>query len=355
MPEITVTYSPSIELITAAAASSDLWKEEAQGLPAGPGAPDPGADWRAAVRDGLSAFERADLDLVFSTVSTFACLSHTVLEQGWHHPEELIAGLAAMDAATLRGRFRDLLQLETVEELADTDAVRAALEADRAREPIPFAEEARRIVSALAAPLQFRDRTVSVLQSFWNGRLAPELPRLEEQMQPLIAELRASLEEDRLDTLAALTGGNLPSLLAETNRVVVYPVAIATHLRVMLIPDDAYLLCGRGTVTEVVRPTDDLDSIRARTDELLKAIADPTRLRILRLIQDRSRYGKELADELGVSPGTASYHVDKLIQARLLRVEHARGRRFYYGVNPAAIRDLQRCLGREFLSEDAST
>ncbi|MEO3947337.1 metalloregulator ArsR/SmtB family transcription factor [Gorillibacterium sp. CAU 1737] len=49
-----------------------------------------------------------------------------------------------------------------------------------------------------------------------------------------------------------------------------------------------------------------------------KALSDPTRLRILRLVSEKSLSGQELAARLGVTPPTITHHLVKLREAGLL-------------------------------------
>ncbi|MDQ7908287.1 winged helix-turn-helix domain-containing protein [Phytohabitans sp. ZYX-F-186] len=56
----------------------------------------------------------------------------------------------------------------------------------------------------------------------------------------------------------------------------------------------------------------------------LRALAHPLRLRILRLCRDRELTNKELADALGIAPGTALRHVRELVQAGFLVAGEAR-------------------------------
>jgi hypothetical protein len=52
---------------------------------------------------------------------------------------------------------------------------------------------------------------------------------------------------------------------------------------------------------------------------LFKALADPTRLRLAALIMDKARCGQDLANQLGISAGTASHHLRVLREAGLVR------------------------------------
>jgi biotin operon repressor len=52
--------------------------------------------------------------------------------------------------------------------------------------------------------------------------------------------------------------------------------------------------------------------------QLFKALAHPTRLLILNLVQRKARHGEELAAILGLNPATISHHLSKLSSAGLL-------------------------------------
>ena len=64
----------------------------------------------------------------------------------------------------------------------------------------------------------------------------------------------------------------------------------------------------------------DDDAIRARG----RALASPLRMRILRLCLHDARTNRELADELGINPGTMLHHVRSLVDAGFLRAEEPR-------------------------------
>lgn len=55
-----------------------------------------------------------------------------------------------------------------------------------------------------------------------------------------------------------------------------------------------------------------------------RALASPLRLRILRLCLHESRTNKQLAEELGVNPGSVLHHVRSLVANGFLRAEEPR-------------------------------
>jgi DNA-binding transcriptional ArsR family regulator len=351
-PPVVIEIVPALEVITAAAACSTSLTPDGSRGDATPALPAEVQRWRDGVAASISPFERADLDLTFSTISATLFLFYTVVREGHREAPQLVAHLRRMtDDAFLKG-FAELLQLDRgISDILDPAVVEEALERDRARETVPFAQEARRLVSLLASPATFRAKLADVVEWFETRFVADELEQVRGETARRRERLEERLVENPAETLDALSAGNYETLLADRPEVTIFPVHLAGAEHAVMLPGAAYILCGTTFIDAVVPAEVGREEWERRTDELLKAIADPNRLAMLRLLRRRPHYGKELADELGVSPGTASYHLEKLVTARLARIELSQGRRFYYAVNPRGVRDLQECLGREFLAE----
>ena len=60
-----------------------------------------------------------------------------------------------------------------------------------------------------------------------------------------------------------------------------------------------------------------------------RALADPTRIRILGLLAEKSMYGQELAKVLDVKPPTVSHHMEPLVNAVLVRVRKENNYHYY--------------------------
>ena len=78
-------------------------------------------------------------------------------------------------------------------------------------------------------------------------------------------------------------------------------------------------------------------------EEVLAAIGDPTRRRILELLRTAPRAVGELASELPVSRPAVSQHLKVLADARLVEAE-ARGTRRVYRVRPDGLEPLRAYL-----------
>jgi ArsR family transcriptional regulator len=77
------------------------------------------------------------------------------------------------------------------------------------------------------------------------------------------------------------------------------------------------------------------------TAELFKALADPTRVRIVNVLatSDGPVCGCELIEPLGLSQPTVSHHLTKLLDAGLLEREQ-RGRWAYFSLSRDAVETL---------------
>jgi ArsR family transcriptional regulator len=113
---------------------------------------------------------------------------------------------------------------------------------------------------------------------------------------------------------------------------------------------DIWFLFPGQVVVALARPGEVYESFRAYAEEVAgraKALSDPTRLLILRLIRNLSMDNTSMAEFLEVTRPTVSVHTRILREAGLIRTRHV-GRKAQHELEPAAIRslfaDLQRFL-----------
>lgn len=89
-----------------------------------------------------------------------------------------------------------------------------------------------------------------------------------------------------------------------------------------------------------------LDGMRGKNDEehvltVLKAISEPTKYKIISLLNNNTYYGQELADKLGLSLATISHHMELLnVAAGVVKIEIT-GNKVYYSLNKEA---LEKCV-----------
>ncbi len=82
-----------------------------------------------------------------------------------------------------------------------------------------------------------------------------------------------------------------------------------------------------------------------RMNEVFKALADPTRREILRLLQDGEKTAGDLADHFAdrMSKPSVSHHFAQLKQADLVRARRD-GQQIYYSLNTTVVEDLAAVL-----------
>ena len=72
----------------------------------------------------------------------------------------------------------------------------------------------------------------------------------------------------------------------------------------------------------------------------LKALADPTRMRIVQMLREREQYAQEIVGKLGISQSAVSRHLGTLESAGIVTVRPVQGMKYY-----ALDREFLRSLG----------
>jgi DNA-binding transcriptional ArsR family regulator len=80
-----------------------------------------------------------------------------------------------------------------------------------------------------------------------------------------------------------------------------------------------------------------------RVQEVFKAIADPSRRKVLKLLQRGSRSAGELAEAFEITKGSLSHHFNVLKAADLIRCER-RGQQIVYSLNTTVFQDAAALL-----------
>lgn len=244
----------------------------------------------------------------------------------------------------------DLLQREAVPTPAEVDRVLA--------QDLPFSE-AFRIVEAseLAADQKLlclrliQDSTpyyeaVRDFLSRLEAILRQELAAIDSYLQDF---LRAAKEKGPEQFLQEAVGDYLRldelDLPVHTS-LTIYPAAVNYNGAGLRIPVDQRL--GNQLYLGLLfQPLSLLKQKAARQQDIvlgqLKAISDPTRFEILRLLAERSRYTKELAEQLDLTSSTLSHHMALLMEEDLVDFR-LKGRRSYYSVRATELMKLAEVL-----------
>lgn len=372
-----VAGTPALRLTTAVSLPLDLVSVLSLLYRAVPGSDlDP---WLIAARRDLPPGLRADLDLLhgFSgrllyymeePVMRFDPLRPDRIDAGF---DDLIAFLDGLPPHAYREMAASALarvgrDLGVAPAQAEPDAWRSALE------PALTTATADEVLPLLAEPARLKNRTIGLFRGVWDHLYA-------EKRAARLPELRraARLAESATDrgfglAFADLTGSRPPAplvaRLAEVERVTFCPSPlVGTFVSYILYPPDLIVffdapgLLARLGADAIGRPMSSVPGDADPRDgnvasargvngsgppptqpaeldadallESLRALADPTRLRVLELLAEDELYAKEIVARLGIAQSAVSRHLSTLERAGIVTVRPRRGMK-YYGLAP---------------------
>jgi ArsR family transcriptional regulator, arsenate/arsenite/antimonite-responsive transcriptional repressor len=205
------------------------------------------------------------------------------------------------------------------------------------------------VMALIADPAELKRRTIAMFEGVWHAvyreARQAEAPLLQE------AARRGAAFSDRgfAEAYAALTGQRVPEVLdrppPSITRVAFCPSA---HLGEFVSyiasePDLVVFFAAPQLLARTQKAEATEDSIvesgpmpaAAETNllEAARALADPTRIRMLDLLLEGELYAQEIVGRLGVAQSAVSRHLGQLERAGIVTVDLRRGSK-YYAVNP---------------------
>lgn len=216
-----------------------------------------------------------------------------------------------------------------------------------------------RVLALIADPEELRQRTISLYRGIWD-HVVRDAREVELPMLIQAAERGAALEDRGFgDAYSALTGQRLPEVLSHPptsiTRVAFCPSA---HLGgfvsyIAYEPDLVVFFSAPGLLERVgARSTSHRVQTPAAENgrippadllEATRALADPTRLRIVDLLLEGELYAQEIVSRLGVAQSAASRHLSQLERAGIVTVAARKGSK-YYAVNADRLEALASAL-----------
>jgi ArsR family transcriptional regulator len=331
----------------------------------------PGSDldpWLVAARRGLSPELRADLDLLHGFSGRLLYyMEEPVMRFDPLRPDRLDAGVGELLA------FLDGLPPEEYRRMAASALERVAHDLGhppaglgddpegwrRSLEPALTTASADEVLPLLAEPARLKERTIGLFRGVWDAFYREEYAAREPDLRRAAVLAEPATDRGFGLAFADLTGSRPPAplvaRLAEVERVAFCPSAhLGSFVSYILYPPDLVvffgapdLLARRGTADPANpervpgEPTGDPFPAAAvpaaHADELdndallesLRALADPTRLRVLDLLGDGELYAQEIVGRLGIAQSAVSRHLSMLERAGLVAVRPRRGSKFY--------------------------
>jgi DNA-binding transcriptional ArsR family regulator len=313
------------------------------------------APWAAGVRKRLSPSGQRDLKDFFNppfSVITYTPL-HLVLEmeppktvERFFDYVEAIPGSEFMRRSYSPTKFEDISADVRDRALAGRRMSDADVEEYRrgiTRSAIgstPSAADVRRLFEDMADPEAAKARWLAVLREYQAVFFAEEEKRLQPILERMVEDAQALAKETTVpDLIERLSNGFTLSPDIELDRLVLVP-SVWLHpyvIRAEISERDLLVIWGAHPPGHRVVPG---ESVPENALLVLRALGDPTRLRLLRLIAAEPRSLQSLAQEVKLSLPTVSHHIRELRGAGLIRLEvGGRGRESKYTVRwPSAER-----------------
>jgi DNA-binding transcriptional ArsR family regulator len=322
--------------------------------------------WLIEARAGLPDAVRADLELL-----------HGFSGRLLYYPEEPVMRFEPLRPDRQVAGFEDLIAFMRALPATDyLEMVEHALQrvyADREmRWRPPADEEAWRrtllaaittakmddVMALVADPAELKRRTIAMYEGVWNAVYREardaEAPLLHE------AAKRGAAFGDRgfAEAYAALTGQRVPEVLDRPppsfTRVAFCPSAhLGEFVSYIAYEPDLVVFFAAPQLLDRSQGRDAVGSLSIGETptptpapnllEAARALADPTRLRMLDLLLEGELYAQEIVGRLGVAQSAVSSHLGQLERAGIVTVDLRRGSK-YYAVNPDRLEAIAAAL-----------
>jgi DNA-binding transcriptional ArsR family regulator len=202
----------------------------------------------------------------------------------------------------------------------------------------------------LTSPQLLKARTLALIDGFWRQCYQPEYERELPELQRA-ARYAEALEHPSVEiTFAQLTGQQLPTdilpALRTIERVTYCPsLHLGSFTQYILYPPDLILyfdrqavMRGRRTVARMRRPAGESLDV-GQVLQGLRALADPSRMKIIDMLREQELYAQEIVQRLRISQSAVSRHLSTLEDAHLVTVRPSNGMK-YYAINRAHLRSV---------------
>lgn len=224
---------------------------------------------------------------------------------------------------------------------ADVDEYRKA--AGRTPLGMPTAAEVRRMFDDMADPEATKQRWLATMGEYYAVFFAQEEKRLGPALHSMLVGAQALAKTTTVpDLIERLSNGFTLRPDIDVKRVVLVPSVWGHPYVLHLQLPDHGLFIAWGAHPQGYRLAPG-ESVPEEAMLVLRALGDPTRLRLMRLIAQEPRSLQSLAQELKLSLPTVSHHIRELRSSGLIRQEvGGRGRESNYTVRwPSVERTFQ--------------
>ena len=298
------------------------------------------ADELPGIGDDFEGMDRAIEPALVDSISLFlltnmpAVLTDLSLQEQVTglDPEAFLDWVEGLDAADVAARARDYAEKDDCREAVRSSKGSAEdhlTEWSRAK-----ADEAQlaRVRQLLEDPASLKATASEALRPFWEDHFQEVYVRHSDAMRRSVEALRHDLDLDELPTvIERLLGRSIQDAAdwaGRHDRILLVPLPfMGPYLMSMTMEEPEAMLILAFDAERVM-------SLRTAGDtgpdiSKLKALADETRLRILRFVSASERFGGDIVTHLGISQPGVSRHLRLLTASGLLRVRQEGTSKFY--------------------------
>ncbi|CAA9542526.1 MAG: hypothetical protein AVDCRST_MAG59-962 [uncultured Thermomicrobiales bacterium] len=198
------------------------------------------------------------------------------------------------------------------------------------------------VLDLVTDPSGLKRRTIDLFVCLWEAGYGDDFAANQPALNEAVRIAQPVANRPFADAFTTFTGGMPPASildrLDEVRRVAYCPSAhLGTFPSYILYPPD--LVIDFGAPEFLARTSQEAASdvlpasagmlSEAALLELARALADPTRLRILRYLAEGERYAQEIVGHLGIAQSAVSRHLSQMERAGLIGVSPRRGLKFY--------------------------
>ncbi|GKX30422.1 hypothetical protein SH1V18_29020 [Vallitalea longa] len=179
-------------------------------------------------------------------------------------------------------------------------------------------------------PEQMKERLIFTLGQYYNQFFIKIEDKVKDFMDKKLQKHRQLLKEDKdkfFDTIVMLIDKDIVNN-QKVDFFICYFNEIGLGLRFCDDKDIYTIIYGYGLEQKF-----DDNMKKMEYKELIKLLNDDNRFEIMSLLGKRAWYSKELADKLGITTATMSYHIKKISTLGILDIETGKNKRLYYRLN----------------------
>ena len=196
------------------------------------------------------------------------------------------------------------------------------------------------LVDLITSPQALKDRSLRLIDEFWNVCYKSDFEREYPSLRRAARRAQSVIHPVVQVSFAELTGHRLPeniaARLADVERVTYCPSShLGSFIQYIYYAPELILFFNPATLLENrVAPETPASPTAVEIAETaalagMKAIADPTRLRIIGMLQEREHYAQEIVGKLGISQSAVSRHLSTLETAHIVSVRPDHGMKYY--------------------------